>query len=69
VTTGVFFHPEARDEALAAATFYESHHAGLGRRFLDPLAAVISRIETHPAMYPEIEPEFARHGAPRSLTV
>lgn len=51
----VFFHPEARDEALAAATFYESQQPGLGRRFLDALAAVISRIETHPGMYPEIE--------------
>jgi len=42
------FHPEARDEALAAAQFYEQQTERLRQRFIESLADAVQKIEANP---------------------
>lgn len=45
------FHPEALDEANAAASFYEDRAKGLGLRFINELDETIDRIRANPFIY------------------
>jgi plasmid stabilization system protein ParE len=42
------FHPEAEDEFLAAARFYEQHAEGLGREFIAEVRHAVRRVVAHP---------------------
>lgn len=53
-----YFHPEAREEALAAAKFYEHQAEGLGRRFVEALADAVQRIEANPLLYRVLEDDI-----------
>ena len=44
----VEFHPDARDELVAAAQFYERHSPGLGREFIDAVQRTYERLREHP---------------------
>ncbi len=44
----VLFHPEAEEEFIAAARFYEEHAEGLGRQFITEVQHTIERIVAHP---------------------
>ena len=43
----VEFHPEARDEFVAAAQFYERHSPGLGREFIGAVQRTYKRLLEH----------------------
>ena len=45
------FHPDAADEARAAAAHYEASRAGLGADFKTELAAALARIRENPLLY------------------
>ena len=42
--------PEARDELVEAAKFYENREDGLGDRFLDEVASCLARIASQPSL-------------------
>lgn len=42
------FHPEAEEEFIAAARFYEQHAEGLGREFIAEVRHTLRRIVVHP---------------------
>ena len=42
------FHPEAEEEFIAAARFYEQHAEGLGREFIAEVRHTVRRIVAHP---------------------
>jgi plasmid stabilization system protein ParE len=44
--------PEARDELLAAADWYEDQRRGLGDEFLDAIDAMVERIAAAPLSFP-----------------
>lgn len=45
---GAVFHPDAEEEFIAAARFYEQHAEGLGREFIAEVRYTIGRIVAHP---------------------
>lgn len=47
----VDFHPEASEEVLEAARFYESRQEELGTRFLDALQKALDTIEYDPYIW------------------
>jgi plasmid stabilization system protein ParE len=51
----LYFHAEAKEEASAAVTYYETQQAGLGKRFIDVLADTLHRIQTNPRLFPIVE--------------
>lgn len=42
------FHPEAEEEFIAAARFYEQHAEGLGREFIAEVRHTLRRVVVHP---------------------
>ena len=64
------FHPDAAEEARAAAVSYEGIRAGLGADFRVELAAALARIRQNPAAY-AVESGSIRccptHGFPYSI--
>jgi len=46
---------EAREEAEAAAQWYENLQQGLGERFLECLVSALEDIETQPQLFPLLE--------------
>ncbi len=46
------YHPEASDELIAAAGFYENREDGLGHRFLDVVDASLARLQRNPCLAP-----------------
>lgn len=51
----VSFHPEALNEFLESARYYESQQLHLGQRFVDAVREAIHRIEVHPLSYRVVE--------------
>ncbi|MBS0266888.1 MAG: hypothetical protein JSS02_33485 [Planctomycetes bacterium] len=49
---------EARQEAVAAAAWYDRQKSGLGDRFLDEIEQILQRIETDPESLPLWESSF-----------
>jgi len=54
------FHPEALEEADAAAALYKQRHPGLEIRFLEALNDTIARITRNPLMYRRIGGEIRK---------
>lgn len=59
----VSFHPEATEEMLHAAQYYEQQQCDLGKRFVDAIQTSVRHIQINPHLYPEVMP-----GIRRSLT-
>ena len=47
----VIVRPEAQEDLIAAASWYEEQRGGLGRQFLNRFSALIDRIAEMPEMY------------------
>ena len=56
----VKFHPDAEDEMIAAAQYYESQQSQLGRRFLTSVQDAINRIVINPRLYQTIDLDVRR---------
>ena len=54
------FHPEAKEEFLAAIEFYNESVPGLGVEFAAEIEAAVDRIESFPRMWPEVSFEIHR---------
>lgn len=54
------FLPEAQQEMLDAARFYESRSPGLGGAFLDAIDRAVLEIREHPARWPIIRSQVRR---------
>lgn len=61
----VLFDADALREAREAAAFYEDSQPGLGKAFLDEVAAAIEEIVRHPLMWRRIRGRFRRYLIPR----
>ncbi len=48
----IFPHPEAEDEIIASAIFYESKGKGLGKIFLDEIDHAFGQISASPEVWP-----------------
>ncbi len=48
------FHPEAREEALEGAAYYERCQPGLGAQFTEEVNAAIARILRYPRASPKV---------------
>ena len=59
----VKFHPDAEDEMIQAAAYYETQQSQLGRRFLVSVQDSINRIVSNPRLYPVVD--LARKGEDR----
>jgi plasmid stabilization system protein ParE len=55
------YHPDAEEELIEAAQYYEKRVSGLGHRFLREYDAAISDIEKTPELWPVIEDGLRRH--------
>ena len=56
----VRFHLEAEAELIAAAAYYETQQADLGRRFLASVQDTVNRIVLNPHLYPIVELDVRR---------
>lgn len=56
----VQFHSDAEAEMMAAASYYETRQAGLGRRFLASVQDAVNRIGINPGLYPVVELDVRR---------
>ena len=54
------FHPEAKEEFLAAIDYYNENVPGLGIEFAAEVNAAVELIEAFPASWPEVEFEIHR---------
>ena len=52
----VSFYPEAREELIEAAGYYENQQVLLGRQFFVSIHDSIDHIQSFPSLYREIEP-------------
>ena len=48
----VLFHPEAEEEMIASAVFYEAKSKGLGHKFLNEIARSLDLISSSPKTWP-----------------
>jgi len=48
----ILFHPEAEDEMIDSAIFYENRSNGLGHKFLDEIARSLDLISSSPNTWP-----------------
>lgn len=55
------FHPEALREFQAAATYYEKHQLGLGRRFTSAVQVAIDHIVASPQSWRILEEDVRRY--------
>lgn len=68
--TEVAYHPQADDEVLEAARFYEQRSEGLGWRFLRAVREAETRIARRPRAFPVLDDEVRRcllQGFPHAL--
>ncbi len=57
---GIEFHPEAEEEFIEAAQYYEARVSGLGSRFIDELEALVALLTERPAIGEQIDGKFRR---------
>ena len=57
----VIYHPEAEDEMILAARYYENQVNGLGVKFLDDLDVTVEDIVKSPETWCTIEDDIKRH--------
>ncbi len=55
------FHPEARAELIAAASYYAGTSPVLAQRFYAEMDSVIGAIRAHPDLYRVFDPPVRRH--------
>ena len=60
----VEFLPEARDELIEAAVYYEEMQPGLGMRFRNEVAEIVVTIQQHPLLWRERHGGFRRVHCP-----
>ncbi len=53
--------PSAREETIAAASYYEEEVAGLGKAFMEALRIGFRRIQKYPTASTLIRGEYRRH--------
>ena len=56
----VKFQPDAENEMIEAAAYYETQQSQLGRRFLASVQDAINRIVFNPRLYPVIDLDIRR---------
>jgi len=56
----VLFHPEAKNEMIDAARYYDVQKQGLGRRYLTAVQATIRRIQQVPGSFPKLDESIRR---------
>ncbi len=56
----VRLHPEAEDEMIEAAAYYEAQQADLGKRFLVAVQDAINSILINPRLYPVVDLDVGR---------
>jgi len=56
----ILFHPEAEDEMIDAAEWYEIQQTDLGKRFLSTVQDSINRIQINPLIFPIVEGDVHR---------
>jgi plasmid stabilization system protein ParE len=54
------FHPEAEEEFIEAAQYYEARVPGIGSRFIDELEALEALLTERPAIGEQIDENFRR---------
>lgn len=54
------FHPEAEEEFIEVARYYEARVPGLGSRFIDELEALETLLAERPAIGEQIDEKFRR---------
>ena len=60
MTPRFVFRPASRAELLEARDWYEAQRRGLGSDLAASVDATVTRIGTHPALYPEVRPGLRR---------
>ena len=56
----VLFHPEAEEEMIASAVFYETRSKGLGHKFLNEIARSLDLISSAPKTWPVFSDDIRR---------
>jgi toxin ParE1/3/4 len=56
----VLFHPEAEEEMIASAVFYETRSNGLGHKFLNEIASSLDLISSSPKTWPVFSDDIRR---------
>jgi len=65
VTVEIHLRPEAEQDLMEAASWYEEQRHGLGYEFIDETLAMFSTLSESPLLYPDVHPwNKARHHAP-----
>ena len=49
-----FFHPEAQQELIDAAVWYDDRREGLGDEFIDAVSALVAEIRSMPERFPVV---------------
>jgi len=57
----IIFHPEAEEEMLLSARYYESQAKGLGPKFLDEINTSLKKISRSPQTWPVISGKIRRY--------
>jgi toxin ParE1/3/4 len=57
----VIYHPEAEDEMIVAANYYETKVHGLGTKFLNDLDETVEDIVKYPETWFTLEDNIQRH--------
>lgn len=61
----VSWHPEAEEEMLESARFYDRRVVGLGRELLDAIDTTVVEIASDPQRFEIVENEIRRHRVKR----
>jgi toxin ParE1/3/4 len=56
----VLFHPEAEEELIASAVFYETRSNGLGHKFLNEITRSLDLISSSPGTWPVFSDDIRR---------
>src|SRR4030067_3399835 len=56
----VLFHPEAEEETIVSAVFYETRSNGLGHKFLNEIARSLDLISSSPKTWPVFSDDIRR---------
>jgi plasmid stabilization system protein ParE len=56
----IVFHPEAENELIESAVWYEARQPGLGKRFLAAVESSLIKIQNNPGIFQQLESENRR---------
>jgi len=54
------FHPEAQEELIEAAAYYERHVPGLGERFQSEIRRIVDLLVSQPQIGPPADPDLRK---------